>query len=439
MRRASGIALLSVLIVTASVSATASWLLYSQHINISRTSQVLEREQSFLFALTLEKFAGDLLKREVYPHGTPNRFYAANKGEGQWWSRTAHLGLLLGGVSGEVFEGVSGINMQIYDLQGLFNINKLLERPVDISGWKGDIEKYPMMDSRNWSQAVIRNILNNEISLADLDDDSDITHAMLFDSLRDWVDPDDSVYNDGAEDAAYSLSQVPYRAGNAGGLAMMQELFFINGFRELSRAQVERLNNLLVPLPISRGSRRLNLLTAPPRLLEYLIEPIVGKEKAAEKARDLREAICEPPINNAEALQAKLKDVLVADIEDANEDTDANADKDADEVKKENEEEKKRIIDWAEHVGGKIFTLASEFFLAHISFRHLSRDFEMNTLFYIDFHYPQDDDRYPVQVLYRYAGPNPYEGLRMHEGASNCPPREEEESDDDESESFAQP
>lgn len=420
MRHTSGIALLSVLIVTASVSATASWLLYSQHINISRTSQVLEREQAFLFALTLEAFAGDLLKREVYPNVTNNRFYAANKGDGQWWSRTAHLGQLLATAGGEVFEGVSNINMQIYDLQGFFNINKLLERPVDIDGWKGDIKKSPMMDSRNWSQAVIRNILKKEISLADLDDDSDITHTMLFDSLRDWIDPDDSVYNDGAEDATYGLSQVPYHAGNAGGLAMMQELFFINGFRELPRPQVERLSNLLVSLPISRGPRRINLLTAPSGLLEYLIEPIVGKEKAGEKARDLKEAICEPPVNNRAALQAKIKEVLVADIE------------------KENEDEKKKISDWAEHVGSKVFAFTSEFFLAHISFRHLSRDFEMNTLFYIDFIYPEDDDRYPVQVLYRYAGSNPYEGLSMHEGASNCPPREEESDDAEESELFEQ-
>ena len=414
MTRSFGIALLSVMIVIASVSATASWLLYRQHIDISRTSQTLEREQAFLFALALEEFADDLLEREVDPENpTPNRFYAANKDEGQWWSRTAHLGNLLGVSGSEAFQGVSDISIKIYDLQGFFSINNLRKQRPELKDWQGDLKKEPMMDLAVWAKTVIRNMLQGEINL---EADSTVTHAVLFDSLQDWMDTDDSVRNDGAEDATYGLSKVPYHAANSGELSSMEELLFVNGFRELDRADVETLNGLLTSLPLSRGKGfiNVNVLTATPRLLEYLIEPLVGKDQARKKVNEFREEICgetERPIADKIALKAKLLAILPKEIEDS--------------------EKVEYIKNWVEHASTEVLGITSEYFMSHIAFKYGGREFKMNTMFYIKISYPADDERFPVQVLHRFTGPDPYEGLSLHEGAGNCPPVEKDDEGDD--------
>ena len=68
-KKNSGIALITVMIVVASVSATASWLLYGQNLDTARMTRVLEKEQAVLLALSLEKMAADILEEDRTEQG----------------------------------------------------------------------------------------------------------------------------------------------------------------------------------------------------------------------------------------------------------------------------------------------------------------------------------------------------------------------------------
>ncbi len=83
-KKNSGIALITVMIVVASVSATASWLLYGQNLDTARMTRVLEKEQAVLLALSLEKVAADILKEDRAEQGEQGYDYYATLVNPDW-------------------------------------------------------------------------------------------------------------------------------------------------------------------------------------------------------------------------------------------------------------------------------------------------------------------------------------------------------------------
>ena len=83
-RKNSGIALITVMIVVASVSATASWLLYGQNLDTARMTRVLEKEQAVLLALSLEKMAADILEEDRSEQGEQGYDYYATLVNPDW-------------------------------------------------------------------------------------------------------------------------------------------------------------------------------------------------------------------------------------------------------------------------------------------------------------------------------------------------------------------
>ena len=61
LKRQTGVALITAMLVTAIASVTVASMASRQHMDIRRTSNILDAEQAYLFALGAESYAKDIL------------------------------------------------------------------------------------------------------------------------------------------------------------------------------------------------------------------------------------------------------------------------------------------------------------------------------------------------------------------------------------------
>jgi general secretion pathway protein K len=215
----SGIALVTVLLVVAIATVMAVAMVQEQQGSIHITRGFLSRGQASQYALGGEELARQILQ-EDYAEGD-NRDYLAET----WASPDLH------------FEFEDGeVNLQITDLQGLFNVNSL--------------------STENRTAGIARQRLVNLLSSMSVD-------PMLADRLQDWIDADTSARPTGAEDFEYLVYEPPYRTGNA----MVQDVSEV-GLLGLEREVLQQVLPFLTALPDART--HINVNTASAYILQAL-------------------------------------------------------------------------------------------------------------------------------------------------------------------------
>jgi len=167
----SGVALVTVLLVVAIATVMAVSMVQEQQGSIHITRGFLSRGQAGQYALGGEELARQILQ-EDYAEGE-NRDYLTET----WASPELHF---------QFEEGE--VNLQITDLQSLFNVNSL--------------------SSENEFVEISRQRVENLLAAVGAD-------PLLSDRIQDWIDEDTSARPAGAEDYDYLVSEPPYRTGNA--------------------------------------------------------------------------------------------------------------------------------------------------------------------------------------------------------------------------------
>lgn len=162
-----GIALITVLLVFFIASVIASSMLVREHIDVQRTTNILNRTQSYQYALGLEEFA----KQIIFEDLEKNRDIDHLK---EKWANLRPSFIIEGGT----------LALEINDLQGLFNVNTLSSNN---SSLKKKFNK--LLDS--------------------LDIDGNVSAELV-----DWLDDDDETSLNGAEDDIYLLKDPSYRSAN---------------------------------------------------------------------------------------------------------------------------------------------------------------------------------------------------------------------------------
>jgi len=169
-RRQRGVALLTALIVVALATVAAVAMASRQQYDIRRTGNLLQSEQAGQYALGVEAWAGQVLRRDRKNGDTDNL------GE-DWATVLPPLEVDGGHLAG-----------RIEDLQGRFNLNDLV---VDGKASAPDVARFRRL-------------------LVDLSLDPRIAEAVV-----DWIDPDlDVTLPGGAEDGTYLGRTPAYRAAN---------------------------------------------------------------------------------------------------------------------------------------------------------------------------------------------------------------------------------
>ena len=337
-QKVSGIALLSVMIVVVAVSATASWLLYSQNLDITRMTRALSKEQAVLFALSFEEIAKEILRKDLSEQGERYDYYVGRTSTrtivAQSWSEPAQWHRPMRPLLSELStQGLEEVTICIYDLQGMINVNNLLWRGgVNPPGIK-ELERAIIEDEKKRAEAddtelsikdkerrlaqqrneIKRHLEREKIAkffeeaegnpqpysawyrarlVQHLRQIKQQTKAInlrdediqgLLDSLHDWLDGDENVRSRGAESSKYSFEQPPYQSANQPAHSI-NELYLIDKFMDLPlsgretelgyEAGLQHIVKNLVALP--RTSLKINLNTASLDVLRIL--PYLDKE-----------------------------------------------------------------------------------------------------------------------------------------------------------------
>ena len=209
VRRVSGVALVSVLLVVALASAFASQMVSRQVLTVAHAQQVFHGAQAREYAFGAEAFARQLLFEDWSADSTMDTLLEA-------WS-----------LPGEPFEIEGGlIELTIVDLERRLNLNAV-NQPENL-------------------QRLKQLMANLELD------------PNLADAWRDWIDWDETIYGFGAEDEDYLMAVPPYRAANQAA-ASTTSMLAVKGF---SSAVHERLAPYVAALPVSELKVNINTVGA---------------------------------------------------------------------------------------------------------------------------------------------------------------------------------
>jgi len=211
------VALITAVLVVAIATIIATSMMKRQNFDTQRTANIIHRDQAVAYALGAEHWAGIELIKD-------SRSNNIDYLQENWAYEIPPLPIDGGFITGK-----------LQDLQGRFNLNSVLD---------------PLQAERF----------------------SRLCRALGVDpgfipALQDWIDSDTEERVNGAEDDAYSMLSPPYRAAN-GYLADTSELLLVRG------VSVQDYNTLMFYVNALPGGVELNVNTAPPLVLESLVDGV---------------------------------------------------------------------------------------------------------------------------------------------------------------------
>ncbi len=177
-QRQRGVALITAILIAALVSVIAVAMATRQTLDIRRTSNMLEADQAYMYALGMEELAAQVLVKDKKDTGDVDSL-------SEDWAIPLPLTIVEGG-------SVAG---SVEDMQGRFNLNNL----VDGSS-KADLVQVKVFQS-----------ILEQVSAADKDIQ---ISPFMANRVVDWIDANLDSSADGAEDMEYLNADIPYRTPN---------------------------------------------------------------------------------------------------------------------------------------------------------------------------------------------------------------------------------
>jgi general secretion pathway protein K len=199
LRKENGVALIIVLLIVAIVSVLATQMGARLQLQVKRAANIKDNNQAYWYAMGAEQYAKKSIKVLLE---NSNGVIHLN----QPWSEK-FIYPLDGG----------GIEAQLSDMHACFNLNALQPQTTT------SVTRQTTQVSEH--QKAFKRLLTNvdsDIPTYDID--------TLTDSLADWLDTDDQMHSQGAEDSEYASRQFPYLAANAL-MVHPSELRMVNGVK----------------------------------------------------------------------------------------------------------------------------------------------------------------------------------------------------------------
>lgn len=236
-----GVALITAMLITAITGTLAAGLAWNSALDVRRTMVLLFHEQGVQVALGAESWMRNILRDDLADGETDHL--------GELWASD------LPGLPVESDTIQGAVTGKIMDLQGLFNVNNLIDE-------NGEIDATVFAQFQRLLQVL----------------DIDPRFAGL---AADWIDTNQEAgFPDGAEDSIYTGFTPPYRTYNRP-LSNISELAALDG---MDKASYERLLPHVTALP---GRTAINVNTATAEVLMSLDDNLDAS--AVEGLLSLRE------------------------------------------------------------------------------------------------------------------------------------------------------
>ncbi|MFO7305029.1 MAG: type II secretion system minor pseudopilin GspK [Gammaproteobacteria bacterium] len=249
-RKQRGVALITAVLIVALATILAVNVGFDGFMDQRRSATRFALDQGFQVALGAEAWAADTLRRDGMQSREQDDFTE------EWATPIPPIPIEGGEVAG-----------YLEDMQGRFNLNSLVIRQ--------GTQLIPDPRAVRRLERLLE-ILELETKWAGL--------------IADWIDSDGQAnFPDGAEDAVYTNQPLPYRTAEMP-ITRTSELLALPGFG-LERYQ--RLEPYVTALPIGTP---INLCTAPPEVLDALVE---GKRQftlGRDNVIELRKERCHPTL-----------------------------------------------------------------------------------------------------------------------------------------------
>lgn len=240
MKRQRGTVLITVMLMVAIAALIASEIAYRQQMDILRTGAFLARDAASHYLVAAEELGLFALRKDREEDDRKSR--SSNPIEirdhlGEEWNKGGMFPLP---------GGIGTIEGRLYDLQGRFNLNSLMDQ---------DTQRRQVYT--NTFTAILDKVLRENPEAFP----TGTTTNMLRERVIDWLDADETATGfDGMEDDAYFRKERPYRTANQF-ISDASELLLIEGFTPQALVHLE---DKLSFLPLSA---KINLYTADKDLL----------------------------------------------------------------------------------------------------------------------------------------------------------------------------
>ena len=257
-----GVALITALLITAVATIAAVAMAARQQLDIRRAGNVIDVDRAYMFVLGVEDWAKQILARDRKDNQIDNL-------EEDWATILPPLSVEGGVVAG-----------RIEDLQGLFNLNNLINNGT------------PSANDRKIFERLLQN--------AGVSTD-------IIDAVVDWMDKDDQqIFPHGAEDNDYLQRDIPYRTPNAA-MASPSELLLVKG---MSHEDYSKIAPYVTALP---ERTTININTAPAQVLVAVIEGLTQSEaeqivddRSNDPFSDINEFMAHTLVQNRPVMQDSI-------------------------------------------------------------------------------------------------------------------------------------
>ena len=280
-QRQRGVALITAVLVVSIAVIAATAVLDAGHFAIQRTATLQDSEKAWAYGAGAEDWVRTILERDA----DNNRHDSLD----EVWAQPQNLPVENGGISG-----------QIIDLQGRYNLNNLglsnAEAPTAGAGRSPSAQT----EFQQQAQLFARLIENLEGGPSLIPDP-----LALAQTIRDWIDEDQTPTGNGREDSDYLLQTPPHRAANRPMHSVTELRSVLQVMFDPTSDDARKVYQLLLPhvtaLPV-KGITPINVNTATPELLLALSAQQSGNQKLREFV-ELRE---EQPLTDRGSISTQL-------------------------------------------------------------------------------------------------------------------------------------
>ncbi|WP_251358888.1 type II secretion system minor pseudopilin GspK [Kangiella sp. TOML190] len=277
----AGVALITVLVISAILIVYATFILNDRQISDRRTFNILNASRAQQYMAGAETFGISLLEQFL------QQSKAKRLVRTQQWATTP--------MQFPIEDNQGTLEGSVRDMHSCFNLNSIVleqQTPASGAGQTGsgqaggtDTELTDPNASSNATSSIGTSagfgsqLAGEKIFIKIIEpllpSETEATPTALAASLRDWVDEDQEVAGaDGAEDYTYTGYEIPYRTGDTL-LAHSSELLVIKGF---TPAIYDAIKDYICVLPTKEGS--INVNTVKPEQAELVWALLDGVDLA---------------------------------------------------------------------------------------------------------------------------------------------------------------
>ncbi|WP_163834574.1 type II secretion system minor pseudopilin GspK [Spartinivicinus ruber] len=250
LKKQQGVALIFVMVIFSLITVLAAKIVTNIRLETERTSHLLMRQQAKQYAYSAEQLVAELLRadkeNDERNKADKDHYFEA------WHYQQEELKIDTG--------DIGKIEIDVFDLQAFINLNSLAAKTNSPPDDGKDSERKDKSTSFKSKDVIVR-----LLGLQGIETDK---AKQIVSQITDWVDANQQVSSNGAEDDDYLLGDNPYRTANDQ-MASVSELMLL---ANMDYKTYRKLAPFVAVVPAASTDTKINVNTAPAKVIQAIIK-----------------------------------------------------------------------------------------------------------------------------------------------------------------------